>query len=140
MKRVYIADDNVGFAEYVSIIADKNGWDAQICKNGQELIDSISKSYSDDPALLLIDINMPKMDGIETIDRLAILECPVRIRFMTGGQESSLLAARMIAEARDLQVGRNINKPLSKEKLTELFRDEAIKLSELDRSKIARLA
>ncbi len=38
------------------------------CKNGQELIDKFSKSAEFIPDVVLMDINMPIMNGIETTD------------------------------------------------------------------------
>ncbi|TLP55474.1 hypothetical protein FEE96_22385 [Parasedimentitalea maritima] len=50
---------------------------------------------------------MPEMDGIETIEGIVNQDRKLRLRFMTGGSEPSMIAARMIAEASDLMVGRS---------------------------------
>mgnify|MGYP000092770796 FL=1 len=129
MYQIYIADDNIDFAEYLSAVAQREGWKSEICINGLDLLERLPKSTG--PALLLVDINMPEMDGIEAIEGLVDQDRPLRLRFMTGGGEPSMIAAKMIAEARNLMVGRNIYKPISKDSLTMLLRDEAAVLAAL---------
>ncbi|NIZ61980.1 hypothetical protein DL239_13445 [Sedimentitalea sp. CY04] len=129
MYQVYIADDNTDFAEYLAAVAQREGWSSEICFNGIDLLERLPKSTG--PALLLVDINMPEMDGIEAIEGIVDQDRPLRVRFMTGGGEPSLIAAKMIAKARNLMVGRNIYKPISKDSLTMLLRDEAAVLAAL---------
>jgi len=123
MNQIYIADDNTEFGEYLAAVARMEGWIPEVCSNGVELLESLRQGRG--PALLLVDINMPEMDGIEAIEGLVDQDRLLRLRFMTGGGEPSMIAAKMIAEARDLKVGRNIYKPFSKDSLTMLLRDEA---------------
>jgi CheY-like chemotaxis protein len=129
MYQIYIADDNIEFSEYLAAVSKLEGWIPEVCTNGLELLERLSKGSG--PALLLVDINMPEMDGIEAIEGLVDQDRPLRLRFMTGGGEPSMIAARMIAEARDLMVGRNIYKPITKDSLTMLLRDEADALAAL---------
>lgn len=128
MPHLYIADDNLEFAEFLSIVSRRAGWTVEICENGQVLVEKLHQSKQ--PALALVDINMPEMDGIEAIEGMLDLPHPLRLRFMTGGADSSIIAAKMIASARDLTVGRNLFKPISKETLEKVLRDEAVALAE----------
>jgi CheY-like chemotaxis protein len=111
MHQLYVADDNVEFSTYLSTVAKGEGWAVENCKNGRELLAALKKDTG--PAFLLIDINMPEMDGIEVIEGLQFIERPLRVRFITGASDSSLIAARMIATARSLEVGRSLFKPVS---------------------------
>ena len=83
------------------------------------------------PALLLIDINMPLLDGIEVIEGIVEQDRPLRMYFMTGGADPPMIAAKMIAKARDLPVGKNIYKPLPKDVFVSILRQEAIELVSL---------
>lgn len=74
---------------------------------------------------------MPEVDGIEAIEGLVDLERPLRIRFITGGTIPPVLAAGMIAKARDLVVGPSVFKPLSKSDLVSLLHAEKEALSTL---------
>ena len=123
MNQLYIADDNTEFASYIAEVSRQQGWAVTVCGNGRELLQHVSTGKG--PALLLVDINMPEMDGIEAIEGLAQIERVLRIRFMTGGADTSILAAKLIAKARSLVVGRNMFKPVSKSTLVSVLTQEA---------------
>eukprot|EP00558_Chaetoceros_sp_UNC1202_P014333 CAMPEP_0197258006 /NCGR_PEP_ID=MMETSP1429-20130617/80684_1 /TAXON_ID=49237 /ORGANISM="Chaetoceros sp., Strain UNC1202" /LENGTH=42 /DNA_ID= /DNA_START= /DNA_END= /DNA_ORIENTATION= len=42
---------------------------------------------------------MPEKDGIEVIEGLAEIDRPLRFRFMTGGADAPMLAAKLMARA-----------------------------------------
>jgi len=121
--RLYIADDNLDFAAYCAEVAEQVGWTVTLCADGRELVDAFK--LEDTPALLLVDIQMPGMDGIQVIEELKTATRPFRMRFITGGPASSALAARMIADARDLDTGRYLTKPISMSDLRKVFVEEA---------------
>lgn len=121
--QVYIADDNVEFANLCAKVAVQEGWSATVCANGRELITVLHQGEG--PALLIVDIQMPELDGIEVIDELLGVDRKLRVRFITGGPDSSALAARMIAEARDIEVGRFLTKPIRMQDLREMLAFEA---------------
>lgn len=129
MKQLYIADDNEDFAQYLSTVAQQGGWVVNISSNGKELIENLQDGCG--PAFVLIDINMPEMDGIEAIEGIVDIDRPLRIRFITGGQDSTIIAARMIASARSLEVGRSIYKPISMESFKTLLAEEIVALGSL---------
>lgn len=121
--RVYIADDNLEFSRFLQRVAKMEGWTTTICSNGRELASEVAAE--DGPALLIVDINMPELDGIEVIEELKTINRRLRVRFITGGEISSALAARMIAEARGMEAGRLLMKPIAVETLIEILRAEA---------------
>jgi len=89
VKQIYIADDNKDFADTIADVAEREGWDVKTCTNGLELLDAVKSS--DGPGLLLVDVNMPEMDGIEVIKSLVHVQRPLRIHFMTGGRAPLLM-------------------------------------------------
>ena len=121
--RLYIADDNLEFARFCEGVATRSGWTVSVCGNGAELVDLLKEESG--PALLIIDINMPVLDGIEVIDQLHAIPRDLRLRFITGGHDSSALAARMIADARELKVGKYLTKPISVKRLQAVLEEEA---------------
>lgn len=120
--RLYVADDNREFAEFCAEVAQKEGWHVTICENGSDLLEALNQERT--PALVLIDINMPVLDGIEVIEELGAVNRDLKLRFITGGPQSSALAARMIADARGLKVGRFLTKPISLAQLREVLAEE----------------
>ncbi|MBO9406330.1 response regulator [Shimia sp. R9_1] len=120
--RLYIADDNADFAEFCSEVAILEGWSVTICQNGVELLAKVREERG--PALLLVDIQMPVMDGIEVIQSLNKIDRDLRIRFITGGPSASAHAAQLIAGARALNVGEVLSKPLSLQDLRGVLKTE----------------
>lgn len=109
-------------------MAISRGWEPVLCENGKDLVEKVSSGTG--AALLIVDINMPEMDGIEAIEGLVDVDRPLRLRFITGGADAPLLAAKMIAKARSLSVGRNIYKPLRKNDLVVLLEKEERELED----------
>lgn len=118
---LFIADDNAAFRAMIVRCATQNGWETGSCADGRELLDALRVWRG--PALVLIDMIMPELDGFETIKGLAALDNSVnlRLRFVTGGPDHFAIAARMIASAKQLDVGPTVLKPLRIEALEALL-------------------
>ena len=65
--RVLIVDDEPDILEFLSYNLEKEGYEVISAQNGNEAL-SIAKSF--DPHLVVLDIMMPEVDGIEVCDRL----------------------------------------------------------------------
>ncbi|UYV39086.1 response regulator [Rhodobacteraceae bacterium D3-12] len=126
MPEIVIADDDSGFLEVLSAFSERAGWSVKTCLNGGDILAAVSEGRS--PVLVLIDINMPVMDGIAAIEEIILVKRPMRLRFMSGGADAPMLAAKMIAQARDLPVGNSIYKPVEREKYVAMLGEEAILL------------
>ncbi|WOI55491.1 response regulator [Palleronia sp. LCG004] len=127
--RIFIADDNAEFAEFCAEVARKDGWSPVLCRDGRELIQAMKREGG--PALILCDLDMPHLDGTEVARELPDLNGAMRIRFMTGGSDVNALAARLIAEARDLSAGRLMLKPISVAELRKVLHFERDALNQL---------
>ncbi len=66
-KKVLIADDEPDIVEIISYNLTKEGYEISSAKNGVEALD---KTNSFKPDLLILDIMMPKMNGIEVCKTL----------------------------------------------------------------------
>ena len=66
-KKVLIIDDEQDSIEYSSTILKKEGISSIFATNGQEGLD---KAKKEKPDLILLDIQMPKMDGMEVFENL----------------------------------------------------------------------
>lgn len=130
---LYIADDNVEFAEFCAEVATLEGWHVKTCHDGSELLEALKMVT--EPALILCDITMPEVDGIEVIKTLSDPEGLFRIRFITGGLMTNAVAARLIGDARDINVGRFLVKPVSLADLRAVFVEEAENLRNMASTK-----
>ncbi len=79
MARILIVDDNQAMVEALSIVVGSRGHDAQTALGGEE---ALSLVKYDMPDVMLLDLNMPGLDGFETLDRL---------RTMPGGKDLPVL-------------------------------------------------
>lgn len=131
LRTVVIADDNEDLAQLLGRMAEKAGWQVHLCSTGQSLCDIAADLEG--PALLIVDVNMPDGNGIDAIEQIAQMpHCQrFRVRFVTGGPDVSAVAARMIANARDMRCGVNLYKPLSMEAFGRVLAAEEKELSEL---------
>lgn len=126
---LYIAEDDAQFARYLEKVAAKSGWFVTLCSDGLELVARLELETS--AALVLIDVQMPHMDGIEVIDALLDVKHRLRLRFMSGGPLADTLAARMIANGREMLVGQTIHKPITLNKLLDIFENEKMELDKM---------
>ena len=62
---ILVVDDDDDILEFVSYNLRKEGFNVNTAKNGKEAIE-LAKSYN--PHLILLDIMMPEMDGIQTCE------------------------------------------------------------------------
>lgn len=67
-KRLLIIDDEAGIQAIVGLsLKMEAGWEVLKASSGEE---GIVKAEAERPDLILLDVMMPKMDGIETFRRL----------------------------------------------------------------------
>lgn len=87
--------------------------------NGKEALDFLKECGQDEiPDLILLDINMPMMDGFEFMEHFQLLPLvtPVRVVMLT-----SSVSAKDVQAAESFRIKDFINKPLTKEKLVQLI-------------------
>ncbi len=70
-NKVLIADDEQDILDMLQYILEKEGYEVKIAKSGPEAIKTAQEFQ---PRLILLDIMMPQMDGIETCRNMRELE------------------------------------------------------------------
>jgi len=128
---LYVADDNADLAQLIGRVAERAGWQATLCGEGRALVDRLAADPRPVPALLIVDINMPGMDGFATLEHLAGLDRRFRLRFMTGGSDVDTVAAGLKARARGLDVGGGLLKPIHLGLLRRVLAQEAELLAQM---------
>ncbi|UUX96183.1 response regulator [Aquabacterium sp. J223] len=66
-KRILIADDNQDAADTLAVLLDFLGYETRTAYNGQDAV-AIAQEFK--PCLVILDINMPLMDGYEAAKTL----------------------------------------------------------------------
>lgn len=78
--KILIADDDAMVRATVSRILEMFGHKVTIVSDGYGVLEEIDDSYD----VIILDINMPDMDGFETLDKLNELQYQVPVLFLTG--------------------------------------------------------
>lgn len=67
MKKILIVEDEKSLAEAYKLILEKHGYQVELAYDGEEALAFIEKRAVD---LILLDMNMPKMNGLELLRHL----------------------------------------------------------------------
>lgn len=74
MKKILIADDEADLRAMLKRYFELNGYDVLAAENGTQAIEKAGKQ----PDLILLDINMPDLDGLEVCRRIRdFVSCPI---------------------------------------------------------------
>jgi two-component system cell cycle response regulator CpdR len=83
MARILIAEDDASMRHFLSMALQKAGHEVESCGDGTEAL-SLLETTDEPFDLLLADIVMPGMDGIELSHRAAKLRDGIKVMFITG--------------------------------------------------------
>jgi two-component system cell cycle response regulator CpdR len=99
MARILLAEDDAAMRQYLVRALEKSGYQVVSVDRGTAAIPHLEAGGFD---LLLTDIVMPEMDGIELAQKAAVI-CPdIRVMFITGFSAVSLRAGQAVPNSRVL--------------------------------------
>jgi PAS domain S-box-containing protein len=81
--RILIVDDEDGVAAAVAMMLEANGYETARCANGREALNEFKHSRQD-TNLVLLDMNMPEMNGVETLAGLKAIDPDVKVILISG--------------------------------------------------------
>lgn len=108
-QRLLIIDDEFDIAVLVKEVAEDCGYDVRITVNSN----SFKQTYASfQPDLIVLDLSLPGMDGIQLLRFLADAECTARLLILSGFDRKVRNAAEQLGGARGLKMAGSIAKPL----------------------------
>ncbi|MGC4252919.1 MAG: response regulator [Sphingobium sp.] len=99
MVRILLAEDDDSMRAYLSRALEKSGYEVVAVANGAQAVPHIDTDSFD---LLLTDIVMPEMDGIELAQHAASAAPDMRVMFITGFAAVTLRAGQAVPQAKVL--------------------------------------
>ena len=92
--RLLVLDDEPEFCEYVRSVAEQEGYFVETLQDPRAF-QALFESFR--PSLIVLDLVMPDMDGIEIVRWLAAQEHPVHVVLATGyDPRYALMADRLV--------------------------------------------
>lgn len=113
-SRILIADDEEGIRESLNLILGED-YELVFARDGEE---TLAKLKSDSFDLALLDIKMPKLDGLDVLKRLQSAQVPTPILVLTAYQSIELAKEAIKLGAMDY-----LPKPFERERILSAVRN-----------------
>nr|WP_156129589.1 response regulator [Jeotgalibacillus malaysiensis] len=114
VEKVLIVDDQFGIRILLNEILEKEGYQTFQAANGLEALALLKE----EPDLVLLDMKIPGMDGIEILRRMKEEETEIKVIIMTAYGELG-----MIQEAESLGALTHITKPFDIQDIRNLVKE-----------------
>src|SRR5215210_9570288 len=117
---IAVVDDDSGFAGYLRTFLALRGYEARSYSRGDEIVAAIRQG--EPPDIVLLDVAMPGMDGIQTLKALKAARPELQVIMLSGREQAAVIVEAVRSGAADYVV-----KPGDPEGLGEIALDAAIK-------------
>lgn len=111
-KKMLIVDDDPPILAFLAEIGKYCGYDVETTDSSFELVKRIVETR---PDFIILDIVMPKFDGIEVLREMSAEKVEARIVLISGFDPDLLNRARSLARSWQLNVVDVMEKPLGKD-------------------------
>lgn len=118
LPRLLLIDDEPALAAFVAKAADMCGFEPVIAEQDQQFRDSFRGAR---PQMVVLDLGMPGMDGVELLRFLASEEYRDPVLIISGFDRRVLESAFRLGEAIGLQMVGPLEKPARLEELEEIL-------------------
>jgi len=136
-NRLLVIDDELAVCRPIQKIAERCGFEVVITDNPETFV---RKAQCWKPTVIVLDLQMPMMDGIELLRELAADGCEAHVIVSSGADARVLDAAMQLGHQRGLKMNGILQKPYRAEYLRKIFSGLAKISKEQLRDDLAREA
>ncbi len=116
-RRLIVIDDETDMGNFVCEVAEQAGFSTRHFSDASQFMAQCPQ----DAEVIVLDLMMPGIDGIELIRFLAKMSCRARLVLMSGFDSSVLHAAEKLAREQHLDLAASLNKPFRQQELAQIF-------------------
>ena len=109
--KILIVDDEPSVCNFLSDYLKYKGYNSKISLSGKEALAALNTEHFD---LVLLDLIMPKMNGLEVLERIKEIDLKVPIIILTSVKDKNIAESSLEMGAVDF-----ISKPIDIERLEE---------------------
>jgi len=101
VPRILIVDDTPSNLRYLQAIFDGEGFSVSVAESGEE---ALSRAAADPPEVVLLDLRMPGMDGMESLTRLKAMSPELQVIMLTSHGEVATAVEAIKRGAEDFMI------------------------------------
>ena len=109
---ILITDDDLDFRETLRFVLEPFGFRTLLAGDGEEALHIV---HSEDVHVVLLDMHMPKLSGLETIRRVKQMNSRLPCILLSAGLDELLIRQAHLAEAFSV-----LAKPVTRQQLTSV--------------------
>ena len=119
-RRLLVIDDEPDIARYIGQVAEELGYEVRVTTDPEIFMQSYDEFH---PTVVILDVVMPEIDGIELVKFLAQRRSNARILVISGYAQRYLDNTKTLGEAFGLQSISAMAKPIELPKLERFLSD-----------------
>jgi DNA-binding response OmpR family regulator len=120
-RHLLLIDDELAIARFIAHAAEDCGFEAIVTVTAE----SFRSQYKAlDPAVVVMDLALPRSDGVELLRFLAEDKCEALVVLISGFDERVLEAAMRLGLSMGLRMSRPLTKPVRLQELTDAINGE----------------
>lgn len=131
MKKILFIDDEQFIVEILVELFQEDGWTARTANDGRDGLKVIGEYV---PDVIVMDINMPVMDGLQMLQELAAKEIHTPVIFVTGFRDMEKMKTAWASGAYEF-----LDKPFDEERLLAIANTALVQGKEYVRASRDRL-
>lgn len=113
-----MVDDEAELGKLICRVAEDVGFSARSTTTARDFLHALDQS---EPDLVILDLGLPEMDGVELMRVLAERGTRAEVLIMSGSDTRVRHSANRLGEARGLQMAGQLAKPLRMAQLREVL-------------------